>query len=70
MLHEWLSKLATQQKNFQGGELTKWSLFLIGWLKRINNPISRDVDFWVNNILEGYITEFVVDIITSYSEAE
>ena len=32
--------------------------------------MSRDVDFWVDSIMEGYITEFVVDTITSYSEAE
>ena len=34
------------------------------------NSISRAVDFWVDSILQGYITEFVVDTITSYSEAE
>ena len=28
------------------------------------------MDFWVDSILEGYITEFVIDTITSYSEAE
>ena len=43
---------------------------MIQQLKSINNPISRDTDFWVDIILEGYITEFVVDTITSYSEAE
>ena len=32
--------------------------------------MSRAVDFWVDGILEGYITEFVVDTITSYSEAD
>ena len=32
--------------------------------------MSRDLDFWIDRILEGYITEFVVDIITSYSEDE
>ena len=32
--------------------------------------MSRDVYFWVDSILEGYISKFVVDIITSYSEAE
>ena len=70
VLHEWLCKLATQQRNFQGGEPKEWSLFLVERLKRINNPISRVVDFWVDSILEGYISEFVVDIITSYSEVE
>ena len=39
-------------------------------MKNISNPISRAVYFWVDNILEGYITEFAVDTITSYSEAE
>ena len=70
MLHEWLCKLATQQRNFQGGEPKEWSPFLIERLKRMNNPISRVVDFWVDSILEGYIVEFVVDTITSYSEAQ
>ena len=32
--------------------------------------MSRAVDFWVDSILEGYITEFVVDTITSYNKAE
>ena len=29
--------------------------------------MSRDLDFWIDRILEGYITEFVVDTINSYS---
>ena len=41
---------------------------MIEWLKILNNPISRVVDFWLDSILEGYITEFFVDTITSYSE--
>ena len=32
--------------------------------------MSRAIDFWVDSILEGYIIEFVVDTITSYSEVE
>ena len=70
VLYEWLSKLATQQNNFQGGEPKEWTPFLIERLKRINNPISRVVDFWVDIIIEGYITDFVVDTIMSYSDAE
>ena len=70
MLHKWLSKLATQQTNFQGREPKEWNPQLIEQLEGVNNPISRVVDFWIDIILEGYITEFVVDTITSYSEAE
>ena len=36
----------------------------------VSNAISRGVDFWVDSILQGYITEFAIDTITSYSEAE
>ena len=50
--------------------MTEWTPFLTERMKRINNPISSDVDFWVYNIIEGYITEFVVGTITSYSEVE
>ena len=32
--------------------------------------MSRAVDFWVDSIMEGYITELVFNTITSYSEAE
>ena len=32
--------------------------------------MSRAMDFWIDSILEGYITQFVVDTITSYSEEE
>ena len=39
-------------------------------LKRVRNLVSRAVEFWLDSILEGYITEFVVDTITSYSEVE
>ena len=43
---------------------------MIEWLKIINNPISMAVELWVDSIIEGYITEFFVDTITSYNEAK
>ena len=36
----------------------------------VSNTISRDVDLWVDIILQGYIIEFEVKAIASYSEAE
>ena len=32
--------------------------------------MSRALNFWKDSILEGYIIEFVVDTITTYSEVE
>ena len=70
MLHEWLLKLSTKRTYFQGEEPREWTSQLIEQLEEVSNPISRDVYFWIDNILEVYITEFIVDTITSYSEAE
>ena len=36
----------------------------------VSNTISRAIDFRVDIILQGYITKFVVEAITSYSEAK
>ena len=36
----------------------------------VSNVVSRAIDFGVDSILQGYIAEFTVDIITSYSEAK
>ena len=70
VLHEWLSNLETQQRNFQGGEPMEWNPQLIQQLKSMRNPMSRAIEFSVDSILQGYITKFVVDIITSFSEGE
>ena len=55
-LYEWLLRLATQRRNFQGGEPIDWSPQLIERMKSVNNSICRAVDLWVNNILGGHIT--------------
>ena len=68
MLYEWLLNIATQRKHFEGGEPKKWNPQLVQRLKNIRNLVLRVVDFWVDSMLEGYITEFVVETITSYSE--
>ena len=57
-------------KIFRQGGPTEWSPQPIKRLKNISNPIFRVVNFKVDRILEGYITDFFVDTITSYSEVE
>ena len=70
ILHEWLSILVTRQTNFHRREAFKWSDKLDHKVTSVSNTISIVVDFWVDSILQGYITEFEVDTITSYSEVE
>jgi len=56
--------------SFKGDQPTSWNFFLINRSKYISNPISRVVDYQFENILGGYITEFAVDTVNSYSAAE
>ena len=37
---------------------------------QVSNPISRAVDFWIDSILEGYVSEFTIEAINTYSEAK
>lgn len=51
-------------------KLTAWTPDLIERLKKIGNEIVIDVDYWIDNILGGFITEFPIETSLSYSEAE
>jgi hypothetical protein len=47
-----------------------WTLTLIKKVKRVDNIMSRAVDHWFDSTIGGYITDFVVDRVESYSQAE
>jgi hypothetical protein len=47
-----------------------WTSTLIKKVKRVDNSMSREVDHWFDSTIGGYITEFVVDRVESYSQAE
>ena len=70
VLYKWLSRLVTRKKNFQRREAVDWSDQLVHEITSVSKNISRDVDFWVDSIFQGYITKFAVETVTSYSEAE
>ena len=70
ILHEWLAKFTSKKKNFQGGETTSWTPKLIQELQETDNKASRAIEVWLDSILEGYITKFVVDTNNSFSEVE
>jgi hypothetical protein len=36
----------------------------------VNNKFTHAVDFWLDNIVAGFMIEFVVDTVKSYSVAE
>jgi hypothetical protein len=43
---------------------------LIRQLNTVSNKVSHTVDFWLNSVLGGYITEFAIDCTQSYSVTE
>ena len=68
ILYEWLAQLTYQKMNFQRGEPTFWTPELIQQLQEVDNRASRVFEVWLDNILEGYITQFTVGTIKSYSD--
>jgi hypothetical protein len=47
-----------------------WTPELIQQVNTISNQISCTVDFWLDSVLGGYITEFSIDCTQSYSVVE
>jgi hypothetical protein len=50
--------------------LKNWTLELVKQLNSVSNPTTRAIDSWLDSVLGGYVTEFVVDCIQLYSVAE
>ena len=69
-LHAWLSRLAENKTSTRSDKPAEWTLELIQRLKHINNSISRAIDFWLNNLLEGFVIELEVDTLKAYSKVE
>ena len=70
MLYKWFSILERKKTNFQRRETVEWNDQLVHEVTSVSNTIFIAIHFWVDNILQGYIIEFVVEAITSYSEAK
>ena len=70
VLHAWLSRLAEYETFSRSDIPAEWTLELIQRLKKTDNSILRAMDFWLNNLLEGFITEFAVNTLKAYIEAE
>jgi hypothetical protein len=47
-----------------------WTPELVRQLNSVSNKTSREIDFWLNNILGGYIMEFAIDCTHSYNFTE
>ena len=69
-LYEWIAKLEDSQGRCRLDKPIVWTSELVCKLEASEDKIARVVDHWLDRIIGGFITEFVVDTLVSYSEAE
>jgi hypothetical protein len=61
ILTEWLKMIVEDIGRYQVESLRNWTPELIRQLNIVSNKFSHGVDFWLNSILRGYITDFSID---------
>ena len=69
-LYEWIAKLADSQGRCRLGKPIVWTLKLVRRLEASEDKIAHTMDHWINLIIGGFIIEFTLDTLVSYSEAE
>jgi hypothetical protein len=69
MLQDWILRL---KENHLTNRIrpVEWTTKNIACLERVNNKLMHAVDFWLDNIIAGFITEFPVDTAKSYTVVE
>jgi hypothetical protein len=69
LLQEWILRL---KENHLTNRIrpVEWITENIAQLKKVNNKFTHAVDFWLDNIIVEFITEFAVDIEKSYTTVE
>jgi len=66
----WLTRLADIEFKIRPIPPVVWTVALIKKFKRVDNIVSRAVDLWFDITIGGYITEFSIDRVESYIQAE
>jgi len=69
-LYKWIMKLADGQGRWILDDPIVWATKLVQILEASEDKIVRVVDHWLDHIIGGFFTEFVVDTLVSYNEAE
>jgi hypothetical protein len=69
-LYEWLAILEDTQFEIKSRPPMIWTATLIKKVKRVNDNVSRAVDLWFDKTIGGYVTEFSIDRVESYSQVE
>jgi hypothetical protein len=69
-LYEWLARLADTQFEIRSRPPVVWTSTLINKVKRVDNAMSRIVYHCFDSTIGGYIIDFSIDKVESYSQAK
>jgi hypothetical protein len=53
--------LVEKTRRFSVGAPKNWTPELVRQVNLVSNPTTRAIDFWLDSVLGGYVTKFVVD---------
>jgi len=67
-LYEWITKLADSQGRCRLDKPIVWTPELVCILEASKDKIACAMDHWINQIIGGFITEFVVVTSVRYYE--
>jgi hypothetical protein len=70
ILTKWLERLVENTGRYQTTMPRNWTSELVRKLNSVSNNTSCVIDLWLESILGGYITKFVVDCTQSYNVAK
>jgi len=68
--YEWIARLADNMGRCRLDQPIVWTPKLVRKLEASEDKIMHVVDHWLDQVIGGFITEFVIDTTMSYSEAE
>jgi hypothetical protein len=60
------------KKNHPTNHIKKleWHPVEIAKLQQVNNKFTCTIDFWLDNIIAGFITELALDTVKSYTDSD
>jgi len=69
-MYEWISKLVDNQGRCRINKRIMWTPELVCKPEASGDKITQAMDHWLDQIIGGFITEFVVDMPVSYTEVK
>jgi hypothetical protein len=69
LLQQWLLRLKDNHPTNKIRQM-EWNPMEITQLQKVNKKFTRVVDFWLDNIVAWFITEFVEDTVKSCTKKE